>query len=167
MAGQTLPSGTVCAEILNNAAQGDLVKITYDTTGTNYCLTEVQAYFGSTIPATGTGNPQIGQFPAKNTTMPAGCVKTASVLTPLNPRCCSSSASTVWMGRNFKLAAHSSVVLSTGGGGQTAWSTGVDVTNGGSWATYTPVTLDCGCNSYAAPVKSPPKVCFPTQSMLW
>ena len=163
LAGQTLPAGNVCAEIMNNqGAAGDVVRITYDTSGTNYCLTEVQAYFGDTIPATGSGNPQPGQFPVKNTTMPAGCVKTATLTTPLNPRCCSSSASTIWMNRGFKLAAHSSVVLSTGGGGQTAWSTGVDITGGGSWATYTPVVLNCQCPGapVAAPVKSPTKVCL-------
>ena len=164
LAGQWYNAGTVCAELLNGLS--DQVKITYDTTGSDYCLTEVQAYFGDRIPSNRAGNPQIGWFPAKNTTMPAGCVKTATVVTSLNPRCCSSSAATLWMNRPFRLAAHSSVVLSSGGGGQTAWTTGVDITAGGSWATYTPVNIDCGCNSYPAPVISPTKVLYPTW-MLW
>ena len=158
IAGQLYNAGTVCAEILNNAAQGDMVRITYDTTGSDYCLSEVQAYFGSTIPSNGSNNPQPGQFPAKLTGL--GCVRTATVLTPLTPKCCSVSGS-VYSNLGLRLAAHSSVTLVGGGGGQTAWSTGIDVSAGGSWATYSPVSLNCGCMP-VTPVKSPTKA--PTKS---
>ena len=159
LAGQQYNAGTVCAELVNGA-NGDMVKITYDTGTSGYCLIEVQAYFGDTIPSNGAGNPQPGQFPAKNTTMPAGCIKTATLIVPLEPTC--SSAST-YTNRPFKLAAHSSVVLSTGGGGQTAWTPGVDVTFGGSWATYSAASVTCSCivptkAPTKAPTKSPTKV---------
>ena len=158
IAGQHFNAGTVCAEIMNGAT--DTVRITYDTSGSDYCLREVQAYFGDSIPSTGTGNPQVGQFPAKNTTMPSGCVKTATVTTPLAPRCCTSAPVGLWSNRSFRLAAHSSVVLSNGGGAQTAWSAGVQITGGGSWATFTPAVLNCGCSSapVPAPVRAPTKV---------
>ena len=160
LAGQTIPAGNVCAELVNNGASGDTVRITYNTTGTDYCLREVQAYFGDSIPSNGPGNPQIGNFPAKNTTMPSGCVKTATVITPLTPRCCTSAPVGLWSNRSFRLAAHSSVVLSNGGGGQTAWSTGADITPGGSWATFSPAVLNCGCNPITpvgSPIRSPTK----------
>ena len=159
LAGQQYNAGTVCAELVNGAS-GDMVRITYDTGNSGYCLTEVQAYFGDSIPSNGAGNPQPGQFTAKNTTMPAGCIKTATLISPLEPTCSSTSTYT---NRAFKLAAHSSVVLVGGGGGQTAWSTGVDVTNGGSWATYSAVSVSCACivptkAPTKAPTKSPTKV---------
>ena len=53
-AGQTLDAGKVCVELINGGV-GDSVKVTYNTTGTDYCLTEVQAYVGDSIPVGSTG----------------------------------------------------------------------------------------------------------------
>jgi hypothetical protein len=150
MAGQYYPAGTVCAELVNGGS-GDSVKITYDTSGTDYCLTEVQAYFGDTIPVNKAGNPSIGQFPAK-ATMIGSCIKTYSLSTPLSPDC---KAGAEFMNRVFKFAAHSHVQFSNGSGGQTAWSVGKDIRAGGSWATYSEATIGCTC---IAPTKSPTKV---------
>ena len=54
LAGRTIPAGRVCIEIQNSDGS-DMVKITYNTTGTDYCLKEIQAYLGDSIPVGGTG----------------------------------------------------------------------------------------------------------------
>ena len=95
-------AGNVCLELVNGDGS-DTVKVTYDTTGSDYCLDQVQAYVGDSIPVGKTGNPTIGLFPAKNTTMPAGCVKTATVSMLLTPGCVKGAE---FMDRIYKVAAH-------------------------------------------------------------
>jgi hypothetical protein len=141
VAGQNYAAGTVCAELVNSD-NGDMVKITYDTSNTDYCLTEVQAYLGNSIPVGSTGNPNVGLFPAKDTMTTDYCVQTATVLMPLVPEC---SKGATYMNKSLKLAAHASVEFSDGTGGQTAWSVGKAITKGGSWATYSEVSLSCSC----------------------
>ena len=142
MAGQNFPAGSVCVELVNRGI-GDTVKITYDTSGTDYCLTEVQAYFGDVVPVNLSGNPMIGQFPAKATMRLGTCVTSYSVETPLSPDCV---AGAEYMKKLYKLAAHSHVQHADGSGGQTAWTQGVDMTPiGGSWAMYSVANIACGC----------------------
>ncbi|GKZ00159.1 hypothetical protein MPSEU_000969100 [Mayamaea pseudoterrestris] len=153
-AGQHYNAGQVCTELLNGD-NGDSVKITYDTTGSNYCLTEVQAYFGDTIPANKAGNPMIGNFPAKST-MNGSCIKTYTLQTPLVPGC---AAGAEFMNRVYKFAAHSHVQFADGSGGQTAWTDGKDITTGGSWAMYSEAALNCKCVAPTkAPTRSPTKL---------
>ena len=122
VAGQNYASGKVCVELLNGGS-ADTAKITYDTSGTNYCLTEVQAYLGDNIPTNTANNPAVGNFPAKSGQISTKtCVTTYTVQMPLAPDCESGSE---FMGRPYKLAAHASVQFANGSGGQTAWSTGV------------------------------------------
>jgi hypothetical protein len=150
MAGQHLLAGTVCVELVNGGS-GDSAKITYDTSGTAYCLSEVQAYIGDTIPVNSKGNPSIGHFPAKAVMSAGTCVKTYTVTTPLSPDCSSGDEFT---NRIFKVAAHSSVQFADGSGGQTAWSVGKDITVGGSWASYSEASISCKC---IVPTKAPTK----------
>jgi hypothetical protein len=149
LAGQFYAAGKVCAEIINGDT--DTVKITYDTSGTSYCLREVQAYLGDSIPTGSKGNPNIGLFPAKMIISEA-CAKTATVTTNLAKQCSASTPYSNWL---TKLAAHSSVQLSNGTGGQTAWSVGKPITPGGSWAMFTELNINCAC---AVPTNSPTKV---------
>ena len=124
---------------LFSGATTDWAKITYDTTGTDYCLDEVQAYLGDSIPLNNQGNPSIGNFPAKAVSLStsSNCVKTWTVNTVLSKTCCASTTYTNWA---TALAAHSHVTLSNGSGGQTAWTPGIEMTAGGSWATNTPIS---------------------------
>ncbi|GKY90275.1 hypothetical protein MPSEU_000001600 [Mayamaea pseudoterrestris] len=140
MAGQHYKAGQVCVEIINGNT--DYAKITYDTLDSGYCLKEVQAYIGDNIPSNNKGNPQIGNFPAKANISTSTCTKRYTITTPLLPDC---SSGREFASRTYKFAAHSSVQTANGGGGQTAWSTGVDITAGGSWATYSELKIGCKC----------------------
>ena len=152
LASQTIPAGRVCIEI-QNSDTSDTAKITYNTTGTDYCLREIQAYLGDTIPVGITGNPTIGLFPAKPPVnpIPDACAKTYTVTTTLAKQCSVSTPYTNWV---QKLAAHSSVEFANGTGHQTAWSVGSKINGGtkGSWAMFTQITLNCNC---VAPTKAP------------
>jgi hypothetical protein len=159
LAGQHIPAGQACVEVINDAA--DTVKITYNTTSSAACLKSVHAYIGNSIPVNNAGNPAPGNFPMIDD--PAGsCVKTFTFTTALPMDCSSTSTFT---NKVFKLAAHASVQFTDGNGGQTAWSVGKDIKDGGSWATYSEVTLSCSCGSgqvaspVTTPVKAPTKVC--------
>ena len=137
-----MDSGKVCAEIVNGAT--DSVKITYETTGTNVCLKEVQAYLGDVIPVGATGNPKIGNFPLKYTMPTTGeCVTEYSfdMNIKLIPDCTTGAE---FMDRVFKLAAHATVKFMDGSE-ETAWSVGPAIASGGSWATYSEVKLNCEC----------------------
>jgi hypothetical protein len=151
MAGQYHDAGIVCAELVNGG-NGDMVKITYDTSSTDYCLIEVQAYLGSSIPVGSTGNPNVGLFPAKATMTADDCVQTVTVTMPLVPGCADGAS---YMDEMLKLAAHASVEFADGSGGETAWSVGQDINNGGSWASYSEASLSCHC---VVPTKAPTKV---------
>ena len=151
-------AGQVCVEILNGAT--DFAKITYDTSKGKACLNEVQAYLGDNIPMTDTGNPAIGTFNAKGVVSGTKCVQSYSVTTPLTPDCKKGS---LFTDRIYKLAAHATVKF-IGGTEETAWSQGLAIVDGGSWATYSEVKLSCTCGPLtkaptAKPSKVPTKVC--------
>ena len=152
MAGKNYTAGSVCVELVNRGI-GDTVKITYDTSGSDYCLTEVQAYFGDLIPVNTAGNPQIGTFPAKATMKAGTCIKTYSLETPLSPDCV---AGAEYMKKIYKLAAHSHVQFADGSGGQTAWTTGTETVSGGSWAMYSEASLACQCPRTFPPIAGCP-----------
>jgi hypothetical protein len=149
LAGQFYSAGKVCVEIVN--ADVDKARITYDTSGTSYCLKEVQAYLGDSIPVGSKGNPNIGIFPAKAVISDA-CAKTYTVTTDLQKQCSTETMYSSWLA---KLAAHASVQYADGSNGQTAWSVGKKVNPTGSWAMYTELNLSCEC---VVPTESPTKV---------
>jgi hypothetical protein len=153
LAGQYIPAGHACVEIINSAT--DTLKITYDMTSSAACLKSVHAYIGDSIPVNNAGNPAPGNFPM--TDDPSGtCVKTYTFTTSLPTDC---SSDRTFANKISKLAAHASVQFTDGNGGQTAWSVGKDIKAGGSWATYSEVNWSCSCGSgpVAAPVKAPTK----------
>jgi hypothetical protein len=152
LAGQYIPAGSVCVEVVNGAT--DTVKITYDTTTSAACLKQVHAYIGDTIPTNNAGNPMIGNFPLTDDVV-GSCVKTYTFTTSMPTDC---STTNTFTNKTFKLAAHASVQYTDGNGGQTAWSVGKDIKNGGSWATYSEVILSCSCGPVPATAKAPTKV---------
>jgi hypothetical protein len=154
-AGQTIYSGTVCVDIING--ETDMVQLTYDTSDTKACLLEVQAFVGDTIPVGSTGNPNVGLFPMK--AYPTGsCVKRVVVSSELVPDCQEGGEFT---NRIYKLAAHATNSGLTKDD-ETSWTAGVDITVGGSWATFTELGLTCKCSAPVPVVAiAPPttKVC--------
>ena len=152
LAGKTIPAGRVCIEIQNSDAS-DTAKITYNTTGTAYCLKDVKAYVGESIPVERTGNAATDLFPAKTPVnpIPDACAKTYTVTTTLPKQCSVSTPYTNWV---LRLAAQASVQFSNGTGVQTAWSVGpkINLNPKGCWGMYTPLTLNCNC---VAPTKAP------------
>ncbi|MFA7331315.1 MAG: hypothetical protein WC326_09615 [Candidatus Delongbacteria bacterium] len=64
LAGQTIPAGEVCVEVIDEGDQPFLA-ITYTTTD-GWLLLETHAWVGldlADLPATGSGNPRVGHFP--------------------------------------------------------------------------------------------------------
>jgi hypothetical protein len=151
VAGQYIPAGKVCLEVVNGAKE--TVKITYDTRGTAACLQEVQAYFGDNIPGS---NP--GAYPEK-AAMGSGCAQTYTVTTDLIPDC---NNANLFVNRGYKLAAHSSVQYTDGNGGQTAWTRGKPI-DGGSWAMYSDVFLSCQCGGVQQITVEKPLTALPTK----
>lgn len=105
-------AGTVCVEIISGGTT-DWAKVTYDTTGTDYCLDQVHAYIGDSIP--GNNGPSPGQFTNQATLDTSGCIKTYTLNTVLPKTCSASAPYASWC---TKLAAHSHVTLTSGTGGQ-------------------------------------------------
>jgi hypothetical protein len=143
VAGQYYAAGTVCVEFISDG-NGDEVEITYDTTGTFYCLTEIHAFLGKTIPLSKAGHAKIEKFPAR-AFMIGSCIKSYTLTTLLSPPdgC---TLKTKFQQRVYKLAAHAHVEIADGSGGQTVWSAGPDIINPkGTWATYSEAKLSCNC----------------------
>lgn len=135
-AGQTIDAGTVCA-----AVEGDDLVITY-TTENGWELTAAHLWVGddmADMPQTATGNPKIGNFPYNSGDITGATTCSFNVpLASLNSECvCDLS---------YFVAAHAALRKLDGDGGyetQTGWADGPQITEGGSWATYTTVTLGC------------------------
>jgi hypothetical protein len=142
--GQNSASGTVCTELVNGG-NGDAVKITYDTTGTPYCLTDAQAYFGVSVPS------NINNFPAKKTMPTGNCLKTYTFQTPLTSSCQSGGE---YANKAHKLSARAHMQLSDGTGGQTSWASanasGPEMTAQGYG--FSTTSINCKCT---APTKPP------------
>lgn len=140
LAGRNIPAGTVCAEILNDAV--DTLRVTYNTTATLFCLTQVHMYLGNAIPLTSTGQPYPGGFPVNMDLGTSTCLKTQTVSLPLTQQC---STTSEYASMSVQLAAHASVRYFDGSNTQTAWSTGQLITPKGNWATFTPLDIGCKC----------------------
>jgi hypothetical protein len=131
LAGQNIPAGTI--EISNDLTN---LYVTFNTTG-DWKMMETHLYVGSIegLPKTSTGNPKIGNFPYKDS---LGSATTFTYTIPL---------SSLGEDQCFVVAAHASVATLDGEGNvieqQTAWGAGSQITEGGSWATY---TVYCPCD---------------------
>ena len=144
----------MCAELENGGTGGDKVKIEYNTNSSGYCMTQIHAYAGDSVPVNQAGNPEPGQFPA-NVNL-GSCLATYTVTLPLPQNCTTGNefSNTV-----TKLAAHASMQLTSGGGGQTAWSNGTKIVDQGNWAMISELDISCRCIvPTAAPTKAPTKV---------
>lgn len=135
-AGQTIDAGTVCA-----AVDGDNLVITY-TTDNGWELTAAHLWVGDNMddmPQTANGNPKIGNFPYNSGEITGAT--TYSFYVPL-----SSLSSECVCDLSYFAAAHAALRKWDRDGGyetQTGWADGPQITEGGSWATYTTVTLGC------------------------
>ena len=131
LAGQHIPAGTI--SITNDLTN---LYVTFNTTG-DWKMMETHLYVGSYegLPKTKTGNPKIGNFPYKNS---LGSDTTFTYAIPL---------SSLGEDQCFVVAAHASVATLDLEGNvveqQTAWGAGSQITEGGSWATY---TVYCPCD---------------------
>lgn len=153
-AGQTIDVGTVCAEVdpdVDTSAQcgagsTGVLRVTYGTTG-GWLLYETHLAVGDEFddfPVNGGGNLKVGQFPYGDDDL--GGVSSHAIEVPLcllglDGADASCDPVTAY------LAAHAVVKKSGCCGGhqeETAWGHGPEVNpNGGSWATYFTVPLEC------------------------
>jgi hypothetical protein len=135
-AGQTIEAGTVCSAVV-----GDDLVITY-TTDNGWELTGAHLWVGDDLadmPKTMTGNPKIGNFPYN-----AGDITGATTFSFHVPL--ASLESECVCDLSYFAAAHAALRKADGEGGyetQTGWADGPQIVEGGSWATFTTVTLGC------------------------
>jgi len=129
-AGQSINVGSI---VITN--DDDNIYVTYNTTG-GWVLNETHLFVGelNDMPATPNGNPKIGLFPYKDS---HNGVSSFTLSIPINEdlEC-------------YVVAAHASVSLpgteEEGAQTETAWSTGEQINESGSWATYSEYCLsDC------------------------
>lgn len=144
-AGQHIVAGTVSVEV-----NGDNLDVTYNTTD-GWELVEVHMWTGrnlSDMPQTRKGNPIPGKFPHSSGDIAGETSFAISVPMETLQFACPSEDQV------FKMAAHAALRKENGMGGyetQTGWSEGTNITDKGSWATYSSYTLTCSCNQVGGP----------------
>ncbi len=133
MAGQSIDVGTV--EVTQDET---LLCVTFDTTGTDWYITENHLALAGTVeelPQTGSGNPQVGQFPYSRTNLD----------TQTDTHCVDYVAAGYLPEDAVYLAAHAVVELRDGSGTavqtETAWGEGPEF-SGRSWAMYFDYALE-------------------------
>lgn len=130
--GQTIWVGEVSISNDDN-----YIYVTYNTSG-GWVINETHLYIGDPngIPSNNAGNPQLGQFPYNESHTG---VTSHTIIVPIDPNL-----------ECYVVAAHASVSLLDENGieiqQETAWSSGNQINEGGSWATYSDYCLlECGC----------------------
>lgn len=152
LAGQTIEAGAVCVEVTD----GSLV-VSYGTTG-GWTLDEVHLWVGSdvgSLPKNKSGNPVPGSFPYKSGSLGDGVTSYSFTidLADLGFGCPGDD-------QGYVIAAHAAV-RKLGEDGETyqtetGWSEGPRISPKGNWATTSPFTLTCDCDT----IINPPTECW-------
>jgi len=146
-------------QVFNDYAAGqDLLFVTYNTTSSNYCIIEAQAWTGTgAMPMnSGDNSVAVGHFPAQEAYASKPCIKTATLSLQLSRQCADSEFMD-----DYDLLAHATVVERNSDGTyssneETAWSLGTTVSGDGSWAMYSEYQLDCKCGTFTYATPEPP-----------
>ena len=136
VAGQTMDAGSVCVDVVD-----DMLHVTYETSG-DWLLFEAQVWVGDDLddlPQTPSGNPKIGHFPYIVEDL--GGVINYAFSIPLDE-----IGDDELCDIEFYLAAHAVVGREVDGGEmqfETAWSDGLELNTGGSWAMVSTFMFSC------------------------
>jgi hypothetical protein len=138
-AGQTIDVGDVCVSI-QGAEGAEELCITYTTTG-GWTMNEAHLWVGDDLadmPQSRKGNPKIGNFPYNSGDISGATTYTKCIpVSELTENICDAT---------LYVAAHTAVQKDNGDGtvdSETAWGSGENLVERGSWATYSSVTFSC------------------------